>query len=880
MARRFGKKISVCIVIAICAALAGTLSAQAGCVDAPNEAPPVRAALAAAHEEMQRLAPGEDIRGLELQLATADGGATGTTGAGYRQGVQRLGDLVAQTTPDTRAWACLLATRGELEDNIDRPDLAVTDELRAYRSARAHQWPETAAFAAFTLAGSYRRGDLWSEADQLVQESLRYALQQGLPGARLDAQILRGKLLADQGQWQEAYSALASARQLALDAGDSLAATLAAVPMCAALLDGGQAGLAKSLCTAPLRDAAQSRGPGLDAAAAIVRARLAAADRHYAAALATFNQVVEQRLDDVPSRQRAQLFRERAETLTALGRERAAAADWQSALVASDADAKAERQRSVAVLSAIAKLDALESANRKLSRENLAQRKALDNDRIQRRLTVALAAAGILVSCLLAFLLYMAGRHRRALARQALMLHTLTDNLSDTLMLLDPELRLRFANRALPGSSAWADGSAPLEGRRLRELVPPDVHEAFATATERVIRERVAVDFETRRRDADGRSKVFEQRAIPVMSGDRLSGVTVRSTEVTARWVMQETVLQQARVLDTMSEGVIVLDTDARITYANAAMYEILAMAPGSLLARPAESLSPLAAHLQPWAKLLESPDTAQRTELVLSRADATEILVSLAVSRLQLAERFALICVLRDISDTRRAERAVAGATGLDALRVGSSLHEGLAQELAGVSLLLANITKRLPGGDAVETGAIVQYLNDAIRSARELAQRLSPIAAVRGSLTTALPALCAQTAQRLDIPVRWHGMGGDRGIEDVEGVDGVVADQVYRLAVDMLQYATRHADCEHVDIEFGTRGADLSLRVRWRGSGYRTEATSWSGGEAAVIRHRARMLGGECRHEAGGAGEESLLLTAPLPAGRNLLDGKRRSH
>jgi signal transduction histidine kinase len=196
----------------------------------------------------------------------------------------------------------------------------------------------------------------------------------------------------------------------------------------------------------------------------------------------------------------------------------------------------------------------------------------------------------------------------------------------------------------------------------------------------------------------------------------------------------------------------------------------------------------------------------------------------------------------------------------------------------LTGVSLLLANITKRLPDGDAAETAAIVQYLSDAIRSARELAQRLSPIAAVRGSLSTALPALCAETAERLEIPVRWQGTVGEQHI------DGIMADQVYRIAVDMLRYATRHADCEQVDVEFHTDSASLNLSVHWTGSGYRTEATSWSGGEAEVIRHRARLLGGECRHEAsvtgtpGFSSEESLLFTAPLPANSELTAQKRR--
>ena len=123
----------------LCASLAGPHQAWAACLDTPNQDPSAHEALAAAHGEMRRLAPGEDIDSLELQLATTDGGAAGTAAVSYHDSVQRLDQLVAHAAPDTRVWACLLATRGELEDGIDRPDLAVTDELRAYRSAQAHQ---------------------------------------------------------------------------------------------------------------------------------------------------------------------------------------------------------------------------------------------------------------------------------------------------------------------------------------------------------------------------------------------------------------------------------------------------------------------------------------------------------------------------------------------------------------------------------------------------------------------------------------------------------------------------------------------------------------------------------------------------------------------
>lgn len=821
---------------------------------AEGRAADARAALDRARQDFARMPPGATRHVVELRLALGEFGAA-KADREYRQDLARIQALLQQTQPDTLERVCLLSGRGDLQAELDRPDLAVADQLAAYRTARAHGWTSTSEAIALSLATTYRRSGLWSDAESMIGEVLAYSQQHDLTWLQAMGNFTAGQIYVNEQSWDRAFTALDHARTLALSVGDPLTAAFATLPACDALINSGRIPQARAQCAAAFSTFASMGRSDLMTDSMIYSARIDLLDQHYVSALSTLDTVLNHRIDDVPARYKARLYRERADALQALHRYRAAAADLERSVAAADATALAARARTVAVLTGIANVKALESANQALTIENREQRQQLQNQLLVRRLSVGLASAGLLGSGLFACLLYLTHRHRRALEQRAATLHTLTNNLTDTVMLIGRDQRIEFANRALFGGTGSTVGA-------LDEVVPAEAREQFRSAISSVIDERLAVDFEATLRDSQGRRQHFEQRATPILTDGLLIGVTLRSTDMTLRRELEDELRLQARILNTMNEGVFVIDDDDKITYANSAMHELLHCAADQLLGLGIASISLTEPELQRWRERTEG-SAAHRLEMTLRRRDGTECLVSLASSRLVTGDQASLVCVCRDISEQRSVERALAYAAGREALRVGSALHEGLAQELAGLSLLASSLSRPTAGADLAQGQSardMTSYLTSTIRGARELARLLSPMSTVSGSLATALEGLTADTARHLGIPVPYLRAANCPSIE------GVTADEIYRIAEAALRYAAGRRDCSHIAVDLATESGSLTLTVSWEGLERHAQPAEKDGLELQIIHYRTRLLGGFCEQRVWPPNRETMTVAVPL--------------
>ena len=816
------------------------------------------AALAAARQEILQLSAGPDRHLLELGLAMGAFGVAKTQ-SDYQRALVDLERYVAMATPGTLEWACLLHARGDLQAELDRPDLAVADQLTAYRAARAHGWTGAQAGLALTLATTYRRSGLWADAEAMINEAIDYATQHDLTWLLALSKFTSGQIFVNERQWDKAFAELAASQRLARQVGDSLTAAFATLPMCDALINSGQTEKAEGQCGAEFATFARFGRADLVTDSMIYRARIDQLKRHYASALATLNEVLNHRLDDVPSRYKPRLYRERAEALSALGRNREAILDWQSSTVAADIVARADRDRSVAVLAGIAKAQGFEEESQALEQENRVQRERLTRQKVVRDLSVSLAVAAFVASGFLAYLLYLGRRYRHVLARHAAVLDTLTYNLADTVMLLDPKQRLQFANRSLrPGSAVAAGG--PIE-----EFVPAEAGTQFRQAIDDVIQSRESKNFEAVWSGPAGRRQIYEQRATPVLVAGQLAGVTLRATDVTAQREMVRTLQLQARVLDTMNEGVLAVDQSGCITLANVAMCVLLDRTVEELTGKPVDMLA--CSSGEGLRRAVSGPTAAciLHAEACLLRRDGTESLVAYASSELTFGEQVLVIYVCRDISAQRRIERIVATEASRNARWIGDRLHEGLAQDLTGVSLLMAANGRPSHGGRALsnrKTSDIEQQLTNAIGTARELAQLVSPVSAASGSLSVALQSLTEATGRQRGIPTQC--------LVHLEspGVDAPAADQIYRVAQSAVMYACQDPTCTAISLLLDGTSADIRLSLSWdyRQGESRTSETGER--ELDCIAYRTRLLGGSYELEESGPGRRLIVVSIPRAA------------
>jgi signal transduction histidine kinase len=214
------------------------------------------------------------------------------------------------------------------------------------------------------------------------------------------------------------------------------------------------------------------------------------------------------------------------------------------------------------------------------------------------------------------------------------------------------------------------------------------------------------------------------------------------------------------------------------------------------------------------------------------------------------------------DITESRNLERQFLDGASRERRQFGDSLHEGLAQELAGIMLMLGNLSsvvkRGLPEARQLVT-EISEQIARSIGSARQMAQDLAPVMIERGSLPDAVQKLTESASRRLGI-----SMSCDCRIEGCSTSD-LAADHIYQFCREAVINATLSKECRWVRIEMTVIGASLTIRIndnrRRTQTGVETD-----GLRTKMLVFRARLLGGALSFDATPANESCVTLKIPL--------------
>ena len=189
--------------------------------------------------------------------------------------------------------------------------------------------------------------------------------------------------------------------------------------------------------------------------------------------------------------------------------------------------------------------------------------------------------------------------------------------------------------------------------------------------------------------------------------------------------------------------------------------------------------------------------------------------------------------------------------------------MHEGIAQDLTGVSLLLetlaTNQARPTAGRDpAIER--ILAQIGRTIESVRRLAVTLSPLHVVRGSLRLAVQNLATQisTTSPLQVTVKM------RLLE--ERLSESLAEQAYGIVQDAIARAARNATCTRVDVELETTVDELTIAVSNNGLEPESDAEDYDAEGTRLLGHRVRRLRGSLHLERPLSGGARLLARIPI--------------
>ena len=186
------------------------------------------------------------------------------------------------------------------------------------------------------------------------------------------------------------------------------------------------------------------------------------------------------------------------------------------------------------------------------------------------------------------------------------------------------------------------------------------------------------------------------------------------------------------------------------------------------------------------------------------------------------------VVLTVHDVTEQRRVEHEILDVATRECQLLSRNVHEGLAQELTGVALMLNALNRRSSDTAApaqASLDAVIRYVSEAIGGVRQLAVSLSPLQIASGSLELALNGLArdVSTHSPIRVSVDWHL--GDRVLPSG------VADHLYHIVQEGISHAA---------------GDGRSLRL---------------------IAYRVRLLGGTMRVDGSAGGGTRIVAVTPGP-------------
>jgi PAS domain S-box-containing protein len=438
---------------------------------------------------------------------------------------------------------------------------------------------------------------------------------------------------------------------------------------------------------------------------------------------------------------------------------------------------------------------------------------------------------------------------------------------------LDRNLRVLIANRGVGRRTPQQ-----LEGLTVTDFFPERLHPAALASLHRVLATGQVDGFNADIEGLSGELRHFDIRVTPIRERDAIVALTLIANETTEQVRAERAIATQARMIESMLEGVAVINDAGVVEITNPAFDALFGYGRGELIGREMASLAGWPFE-QPerWQISASAPAATVRVEFEGRRADGDHFAAQGVLSRFEVAGRNQSLLVLQDVSERKQLERAILEAVNREQYRIGNDLHDGLGQELTGIALMLRGVAGRLTGEYPPilpEIESITRLVNNAIESTRALARGLSPVNLERGGLKDALEGLAMHASELYGVQVvcTWRAASSD-------SLNPELANHLYRIAQEAVRNAVRHGKARSIRLHLHCSRAKVRLTITDDGEGLPDDAMDASGMGLKIMSYRARMLGGDVRFERAEPKGVRIVCECPLqPAAARPQRGARR--
>jgi PAS domain S-box-containing protein len=303
----------------------------------------------------------------------------------------------------------------------------------------------------------------------------------------------------------------------------------------------------------------------------------------------------------------------------------------------------------------------------------------------------------------------------------------------------------------------------------------------------------------------------------------------------------------QAMILETMREGVVLVALDGRIEFTNPAFDRLFGRESEGLVGFSVLELFNTRQAQAPAAVLeglLEQHGRGGKRDMLFRRRDGSHFAGEVLSAEIELSGEKRILFVVQDVSERKQLESEIIEITNRERRRLGADLHDGLGQELTGISLMLRSLAKRagLAAFEAVpELDEIITLVNHAIQSARKMALGISPVTLERGGLLPALQTLIGWSRASYSVDVRLS-----LSVRSPLLIGESAAAHLYLIVQEAINNAVKHGRARSITVTVRTNRARLSLSITDDGVGIAENPARGAGMGLKLMEYRCGVIGG----------------------------------
>jgi PAS domain S-box-containing protein len=220
-----------------------------------------------------------------------------------------------------------------------------------------------------------------------------------------------------------------------------------------------------------------------------------------------------------------------------------------------------------------------------------------------------------------------------------------------------------------------------------------------------------------------------------------------------------------------------------------------------------------------------------------------------------------------QDVTEQAQLERDLLTTKEQERARIGHDLHDGLGQELTGISLRLRSLgqilaSERSPHVQAIDE--LIALLQNAIGETRRVARVLSPGFSTALGFGVALKALAEEVNTHSEVKCRVERLS------NYEPQDVEVAAHLYRITQEAINNALRHSNAQNIDVRLSRDGDLVTLEILDDGIGIPPPSSRVEGVGLKSMHYRARIIHGYLDVAPRTQGGTRVSLTVPLEVSR----------